>query len=61
MYAAIPAHLPEQVETARKLIKEKGYAKKTVESYIGVWHQLLKYADSKGITVCTGEYNSSMV
>jgi len=55
MYKVFPAHLPEQVEAARKLMEEKGYAKKTVQNYSGVWHHLLKYADSKSITVCTGE------
>ncbi|MCL5781040.1 MAG: hypothetical protein M1119_09130 [Firmicutes bacterium] len=55
MYTTFSAYLPEQVEAARKLMEEKGYAKKTVENYSGVWHHLLKYADSKGIPVCTSE------
>ncbi|OPX92365.1 MAG: Tyrosine recombinase XerD [Pelotomaculum sp. PtaB.Bin104] len=55
MYEVFPAQLPEQVEKARKLMKEKGYAERTVENYRGVWHHLLKYADSEGITVCTDE------
>lgn len=55
MYTTFSAHLPEQVETARKLMEEKGYAKKTIESHNGVWHHLIKYADSKDITVCTSQ------
>lgn len=55
MHEAFQVQLPEQVENARKLLEEKGYAKRTVENYRGVWLHLLKYADSKGITVCTGE------
>ncbi|MBT0160854.1 tyrosine-type recombinase/integrase [Candidatus Bathyarchaeota archaeon A05DMB-2] len=55
MYEVFPAQLPEQVEKARKLMKEKGYAERTVENYRGVWHHLLKYANSEGITLCTDE------
>lgn len=55
MYVVHPVQLQEQVEKAKKLMGEKGYAKRTVENYKGVWHQLLKYANSEGIIVCTNE------
>jgi len=41
--------LHEQVEKAKVSLREKGYAGKTIESYSGVWHHLLRYAEKECI------------
>ncbi len=45
--------LYEQVEKAKMYLRERGYADKTIEGYSGVWHHLLRYADSENITTYT--------
>ncbi|HBT64481.1 MAG: tyrosine-type recombinase/integrase [Oscillospiraceae bacterium] len=41
------------VESAKVMMAEKGYAKKTIENYSNVWTQIIEYADTEGIKSCS--------
>ncbi|MBS3984385.1 MAG: hypothetical protein KGZ66_02120, partial [Selenomonadales bacterium] len=55
MDAFRPTKLHEQVEKAETTLRERGYADKTIESYVGVWQHLMKYAAMTSMASCTAE------